>query len=267
MLDPLISGNKWRKLKYPISVAKELCYHGVISFGGPHSNHLLALAAACQRQGLAAHGLVRGHQQLTPTLAHCQQLGMALTFVSREDYRKRHDPARLGQWQRPGWLLLPEGGSSPQALDGVAELVRDLDEPWDQIWVPVGSGGTLAGLVFGAKGQGEIVGVAAVKDASLPTKIDELLSTRQCQHRNYRLLTGFEGPGFGKFTPQMAAQMQHLAAQFALPIEPIYTGKMLLAFWQQLQAGLLDGKRIVLIHTGGLQGLEALRQQGRWPVA
>lgn len=267
LLDPLISGNKWRKLKYPLAAAQASGCPGVLSFGGPHSNHLSALASACARFGLASHGVVRGHQQLTPTVEHCQRQGMTLSFVSREQYRLRHDSPWLAAWQQrfAGWLVLPEGGSAPAALAGVAELVAELSDPFDEIWTAVGSGGTLAGLVVGAEGRGEIVGVMAVKDPSLEGRIEALLAEAGCPHRNYRLVRGFEGPGFGKFTQEMATKMQALEAMLTIPLEPIYTGKLLLAFWQQLEAGLLDGKHIVLLHTGGLQGLEALRQQGRWP--
>ncbi|WKE66011.1 pyridoxal-phosphate dependent enzyme [Gallaecimonas kandeliae] len=269
LIHPLISGNKWRKLKHPLAAALQAKKPGVLSLGGPYSNHLLALAAACHELGLASAALVRGHEQSTPTLAHCQALGMALHFVSRQDYRCRHDPDWLAQWQAlyPDWLLLPEGGSAPEALTGVAELVAELPPGWDQIWTPVGSGGTLAGLVLGAQGQGEIVGVPTVKDAELPARIQGLLAARHCSHQNYRLLWGHEGPGFGKFSPAMGEAIRALEAELGVPLEPLYSGKLMLALWQAVESGELDGKQIVMLHTGGLQSLDGLRAQGRWPDA
>ncbi|WP_406665832.1 1-aminocyclopropane-1-carboxylate deaminase/D-cysteine desulfhydrase [Gallaecimonas sp. GXIMD1310] len=264
LLHPLISGNKWRKLQQPLARAKAQHCPGIVSLGGPHSNHLLALAAACQARGLASHGIVRGHQQQTPTLQKVQTLGMTLSFVSRQYYRQRHEKTFWLPWQQrfPGWLLLAEGGSSTEALPGVAAVIDELDVNWQQLWVPVGSGGTLAGLVHGSAGRGTIIGVPAVRDSTLADKITQLLEGSP--YRNYRLLSGFEGPGFGRFSTAQAQQMRTLATALQVPLEPIYGGKLLLALWQQLSAGKLAGQSLVWLHTGGLQGLEALRQQGRW---
>lgn len=267
LIHPLVSGNKWRKLKYPLQAAKAEGRPGVLSLGGPYSNHLLALAGACQALGLACAALVRGHEQQTPTLEQCQALGMSLSFIDRDQYRQRHDPQWQAQWQAryPGWLLLPEGGSAPDALPGVAEWVAELPGGWTQLWLPVGSGGTLAGTVLGAGGQGQVVGVPVVKDQSLPARIQQLLVSQGCSHKNYQLRWGHEGGGFGKFTPAMGEQIRQLAQRLALPLEPLYSGKLMLALWQAIAAGELDGQHLVLLHTGGLQSLDGFRAQGRWP--
>ena len=60
LLDPLLSGNKWFKLRPHIEAAAAAGAYGLISLGGAHSNHLHALAAAGQRFGFATVGLLRG---------------------------------------------------------------------------------------------------------------------------------------------------------------------------------------------------------------
>ncbi len=266
LIHPLISGNKWRKLKYSLHQAQKDGKTGILSLGGAFSNHLHALAAACQQAGLQSHALVRGEPAYgaNPTLSACQAMGMTLSFVSREDYRQRHSPQWLARWQArfPSYLLVPEGGSNTLALAGVAELLEELPH-WQEIWLPVGSGGTLAGLIQGARGRGRLVGVPVVKD-QLSRRIRALLQT---DPGNWQLLWGHEGPGYGRFDEALKAQILWLEQQLAIPLEPLYSGKLLAAFWQRLLAGELDGRDIILIHTGGLQGLAGLRSRGLWPQA
>ncbi|WP_341502851.1 pyridoxal-phosphate dependent enzyme [Gallaecimonas sp. GXIMD4217] len=264
LIHPLVSGNKWRKLKYSLARAREDGRAGILSFGGAFSNHLHALAAACEGAGLACHGVVRGEPAYAdnPTLSACRARGMGLSFVGREQYRQRREPDWLAQWQArfPDHLLVPEGGSNALALRGVAELLDELPE-WREIWLPVGSGGTLAGLVQGAGGHGRLLGVPVVRD-DLQARVSALL---ELDPGNWSLLWGHEGPGYGRFDAGLRAQILWLERELAIPLEPIYSGKLFAAFWQRLLAGELDGKDIILVHTGGLQGLAGLRSRGLWP--
>ena len=130
LLHATISGNKWRKLKYPVQHAIELQAKGLLSFGGAYSNHLHALAAIGQQLALPTHAIVRGeaNSQHNPTLSDAKSWGMALEFVDRQQYRLRQDPTWLADLgaRYPGYYLIPEGGSCARALPGVAELWPEL---------------------------------------------------------------------------------------------------------------------------------------------
>ena len=49
LIHPIISGNKWRKLKYVLQQARTENKNHLVTFGGAYSNHLLAVAAAAAK--------------------------------------------------------------------------------------------------------------------------------------------------------------------------------------------------------------------------
>src|SRR5277367_2020142 len=86
LIHPIISGNKWRKLKYLLKKARAENKTHLITFGGAYSNHLLATAAAAARFGFKATGIVRGEPVDNNTLFLCRLHGMTLIFTDRESY-------------------------------------------------------------------------------------------------------------------------------------------------------------------------------------
>ena len=152
-IDKVISGNKWRKLKYNLLHAKAINAKGIITFGGSFSNHIHACALACKQQQLSAIGIIRGEEdnQDNYTLAWAKHWGMQLSFVDRKTYRLRNEKSYLQhlQQQYPDYLIVPEGGSNALALIGMAEVIDELNQQseFDTLLSPVGSGGTLAGLI------------------------------------------------------------------------------------------------------------------------
>lgn len=165
LLDPIISGNKWRKLKYVLDHALSLNCHTIISMGGAYSNHLHALAYVGQKLGLKTVGLVRGEPHVNPTLSDLQQWGMELQFVSRTEYRQ------LRQYKKPedlpglkeGEYWLTEGAATNLAMRGVAESVMEIDQSYDLICLPCGTGTTLAGVIGAIPAQAKALGFAALK--------------------------------------------------------------------------------------------------------
>lgn len=260
---PAIAGNKWLKLKYHIQHIQQYEKTGILTFGGAFSNHLAAVAAAGKAFGFQTHAIVRHDGAvLNPTLAACQEQGMQLSFVSPQQYRQRRQPAYLAtlQQQFPQWQLVPEGGSGPLGVQGVAELQLHNTPagPADLICCATGSGGTVAGLALGHP-HTPVLGIPVVKDDSLPVQIAALVPN---QH-NWQLLPDCSGQRYGKFdaaTLQFCLQL----SQQDLPLEPIYTGKALFTLLGGLTRGVVQpGQRLVFFHTGGLQGLDGLLQQQR----
>ncbi len=254
LLHPIISGNKWRKLKYILNHALSLNADTIISMGGAYSNHLHALAYTGKLLGLKTIGLIRGERgdSLTPALLDMQQWGMELRFVSRSDYRllrhyKQLPDLKLNQY----WL--PEGGAETLALKGVAELVYEIDRDYDLLCVPCGTGTTLAGLVNAVPDNVKVMGFAALKHAEfLNHDVNALLPV---QRNNWQINLNYHFGGFAKTNAELLAFIQQFEADTQIPLEPVYTGKMLYAIYDLIKKQVFQAnQRIIAVHTGGLQG-------------
>lgn len=257
LLHPVISGNKWRKLKYILEHALSLDVETIISMGGAYSNHLHALAYVGKVLGLKTVGLVRGErpEALTPTLLDMKNWGMELKFVSRSDYRLLrqykgwHDLPGL----KFGQYWLPEGGAQALALKGVAELVADIGISYDTFCVPCGTGTTLAGIIDAAPERGAVLGFAALKNAGFLTKeVDAMLSQSR---NNWQINFDYHFGGFAKINAELSVFIEDFELKTTIPLEPVYTGKMMYAVYDLIKKHYFKpGQRIIALHTGGLQG-------------
>ncbi|GHS83414.1 1-aminocyclopropane-1-carboxylate deaminase [Pseudomonas sp. PAGU 2196] len=260
LIDPLISGNKWFKLRHHLQHAHESGAPGLISLGGSHSNHLHALAAAGKRFGFATAGLLRGHPQDTPTVRDLQALGMHVHWLGYGGYRARHEAGFWQPWQAryPGWHCIPEGGGGLAGAQGcgliVAQARAQLAEiGWDDYcawWLAVGTGTTLAGLVLEEAGAHDVHGALAVpRDHGVPDVVMDLAGGS-----GYQLHDACRG-GFARIDDELLAFIDACERHTGVPLEALYTGKALLALREQVEAGLFaPGTRLIVLHTGGLQG-------------
>ncbi len=270
LLHPVVSGNKYRKLKTPLSALAESVKHAnlssarspkIITMGGIWSNHLHATAYAAAEMRFDSHAFVRGHAPMnTVMLDDCRKQGMQIQYVDREVYRAlRDDP---GHWQtlvaqEPHCYWLPEGGSTPDALAGVAELVDELPFIPDVILVACGTGATMAGLLAGLRGRGRVVGIAVINHGEyLRNEMSRLLcQAGYVDYRNYQLHTHFHHGGYAKASPELHKFCGNFMERFQLPIEPVYTGKVFFALQSLIASGdILRHEKVVVLHTGGLQG-------------
>ena len=257
LLHPVISGNKWRKLKYSLDHALSLDADSIISMGGAYSNHLHALAYAGKALGLKTSGIIRGEQPetLTPTLCELQNWGMELKFVSRSDYRLLrqykgcHDLPSLV----PRQYWLPEGGAQALALKGVAELVNEINVAYDILCVPCGTGATLAGIIDAVPDQVTVIGFAALKNAGFLQTDVEFLLPRSCS--NWQINLDYHFGGFAKTSAEFMTFIADFESKTGIPLEPVYTGKMMYALYDLIAKHTFEpGQRIIAVHTGGLQG-------------
>jgi len=257
LLHLIISGNKWRKLKYILDHALSEGADTLISMGGAYSNHLHALAYVGKALGLKTIGFVRGEQPktLTPTLSDLQNWGMVLKFVSRFDYRllRQYKGCYDLPGLKPRQYWLPEGGAQPLALKGVAELVNEIDIAYDILCVPCGTGATLAGIIDGVPDQVSVMGFAALKNAEfLQTAVESLLP-RPCS--NWQINMDYHFGGFAKTSAELMTFMADFEFKTGIPLEPVYTGKMIYALYNLITKHTFKpGQRIIAVHTGGLQG-------------
>jgi len=265
LIDPLISGNKWFKLSHHLTAAAQAGAEGVISLGGAHSNHLHALAAAGKRFGFPTLGLLRGHPQDTATTLDLQAFGMQLHWLGYAGYRARHQVDFWLPWQAqyPHLFPVPEGGGGVLGALGCADILTQARSQlthlgWNDYhawWVAAGTGTTLAGLVLAEAGAHPVYGALAVPDDhGVAEQVTAILKQASAAHPVYHLLDASRG-GFAKTDAHLLDFIARSEAQSAVPLEPLYTGKALLALHDQVKAGLFAaGTRLIFVHTGGLQG-------------
>jgi 1-aminocyclopropane-1-carboxylate deaminase len=264
-IDPLISGNKWFKLVEHLKAADRAGAEGIISLGGAHSNHLHALAAAGKRLGFKTVGLLRGHAQETPTVLDLQAFGMQLHWLGYGGYRARNEPGFWEPWraQYPQLYAVPEGGGSLTGALGCA-AIKQLAQAqlhtlgWSDFhawWLACGTGTTLAGLLLAEAGAHPVYGALAVPDDhGVAPQVESILQAAGQGNGRYELIDASRG-GFAKVDPLLLAFIEQTEQASGIPLEPLYTGKALLALKQQVEAGrFAAGTRVIFIHTGGLQG-------------
>ena len=270
-VDERVSGNKWFKLAPYLRQAAEQGLEGLISLGGAHSNHLHALAAAGQRFGFATVGLLRGHEQDTPTVRDLRAWGMQLHWLGYAGYRERHAEGFWAPWREryPRLLAVDEGGGGLPGALGCAPLVEQLGEQlpgigwsgYDQLWAACGTGTTLAGLVLGEQSMHPVIGALAVPPGhGVEAMLPRLLAEAGHEDAGYRLLDASRG-GFGKVDAGLVRFMADFEAATGVPLEPLYTGKLLLVLHDEVSAGRIPrGSRLVAVHSGGLQGRRAMEE-------
>ena len=261
LIHPQISGNKFFKLKYNLLAAQQQCFSQVLTFGGAFSNHIAATAFAAQHFGFQSIGMIRGEelasQQFNPTLQTAQDLGMQLNFVSRTKYRLRHQAEYLQQLQQqyPQAFIIPEGGSNALAIQGTQEILSPDDlENYDVICCAVGTGGTLAGIIESSSELQHVLGFSALKGDFLKHDIQQWTDKS-----NWSLTDAYCCGGYAKITPKLLQFMQQFEQQHHIPLEQVYTAKMMMGLLDLIQHHHFPAHtRILAIHTGGLQGkLEA----------
>jgi 1-aminocyclopropane-1-carboxylate deaminase len=279
LIHPLVSGNKWRKLKHNLQEATRRGADTLLTFGGAFSNHLYATAAAGKATGLPTVGVVRGEElkpDSSPTLQFCHDQGMQLYFVSRQEYRLKEEGQTVKRLlaEREGRLyVVPEGGSNALALPGVGEVVgevnRQLGQVPDYYAVAAGTGGTAAGLLAASA---KVLAFPVLKGGTfLEQEIRQLaltgldssgLDSIKVPPGTLMLFPDYHFGGYAKHTPELLRFIQDFEEKHEFRIEQVYTGKLFFGLYDLMQRGYFQpGTVVVALHTGGLQGrLPALGQ-------
>lgn len=265
-IHPFVSGNKWRKLKYNLARAKELGKSTLLTFGGAFSNHIYSTSAAGREFGFKTIGLIRGEETLplNPTLSFAKEQGMELHYIERARYRDKDSLEMLADLKEQfgDFYFIPEGGSNSYALAGVKELLDEITVPFDYILTPVGTGGTLAGLAAGLKPGQEAMGFAALAGREyLETEVEKLL---QAANENcggsWSINHNYHCGGYAKISKVLVEFMNQFEKENKILLDPLYTGKMMFGLFDMLKKGLFEkGKTIIVLHTGGLQGIEGMK--------
>lgn len=260
-IHPLVSGNKYRKLKYNLVEAQRLGKKGLLTFGGAFSNHIVATAYAGQQAGLATLGIIRGEELAdnwmgNPTLDMAAEHGMQFHFISRKEYREKDNPVFLEKLIAifGDFYVLPEGGTNTLAVKGCREILKTSDTEFDFICCAVGTGGTLAGLINSAHPNQTVLGFPVLKGNFLKQDILKFAS-----NENWELVPDYHFGGYAKMDLRLIDFINSFKKDTQIALDPIYTGKMLLGILDKVRQGFFErGSRILAIHTGGLQGIKGM---------
>ena len=257
LLHPIVSGNKWYKLRLNLNDALDNKYTTIATFGGAYSNHLVAAAYAAQHFGLQSVGIVRGLQnELTPTLMHCQQYGMKLLFVTREEYNKKDDPEWVNKQLLPfgKTYIIPEGGANTKGVLGAGLINRFIKSHYTHIALSVGTGTTLAGLRNALPAHQFIMGFVPMKQCNeQQAHITPFL--REDRNINWQLFPETHFGGFGKINDELISFMNDFYVDNSIPLDVVYTSKMMYNIQKLLNDNYFNSSdKILCVHTGGLQG-------------
>jgi 1-aminocyclopropane-1-carboxylate deaminase/D-cysteine desulfhydrase-like pyridoxal-dependent ACC family enzyme len=263
--DPLLMGNKFRKLKYNLIAARAKDADTLLTYGGAYSNHIFATAAAGKRYGFKTIGLIRGDElnaNSNPTLKAAANFGMTLVFLPRQEFSDFKSHLTFPSDVKGKIYTLPEGGTNRAAIRGCAEIIEEISLPFDILCTPIGTGGTMVGLLKGLAGQKEVWGFSALKGKWINAHINSLLIQEKIKGTNFKTFSENDFGGYGKYNSRLITFIKWFYNEKKIALDPIYMGKMCLSLWEMLKnEQIAKGSTIVLLHTGGLQGIMGFNQK------
>ncbi len=268
LIHPHISGNKYRKLKYNIAFAKANNYKTLLTFGGAYSNHIAATAAAGKHYDFKTIGIIRGDElreniektlSENETLAYATSCGMELVFISREQYRDKTRASFLKTLKKQynDAYILPEGGTNELAIKGCEEILTAYDLDYDYVCCPVGTGGTISGIINASGTSQKIIGFPALKGSFFNSEI-----VSKTKNNNWELIETYHFGGYAKVTKELVNFINTFKKEQEILLDPIYTGKMMYGIFDLISKGYFpQNSRILAIHTGGLQGIAGVNKE------
>jgi len=261
LIHPLISGNKFRKLKYNLAECKKQRLQKMLTFGGAFSNHIAAVAALGQEYEIETIGIIRGEElsknwHQNPTLQFAADCGMQLDFISREEYTHKNTEIFIKKLIEihGDFYLLPEGGTNGLAIKGCEEILTGQDAAFDYICCAVGTGGTISGIINSIKPHQKVLGFPALKGDFLKEEI------RKFAHNdNWTLIEGYDFGGYAKINTELIDFINRFYKETTIPLDPVYTGKMVFGVIDLIRKGYFPkDSKILMIHTGGIQGIRGM---------
>lgn len=266
LIHPVISGNKWYKLLRNLEHARKQGYSSILTFGGAHSNHLVAAAAAAKAQGLKSIGIVRGRHaahELTDSLRDCIAAGMQLVFVNREEYAQKNDEKFLGALKRQfgRTFIIPEGGANRPGREGAELIAKFIGKETTDVCAAVGTGTTFCGLRNALPATTRMIGFVPMRGgAYLGDEIRQYLESGRTD--NCLLTDKWHFGGFAKHNDELISFMNLFYKEQGIPLDMVYTSKMMYGLQQMILTGFFKkDARIVCVHSGGLQGNRSIQHR------
>lgn len=261
LIHPLISGNKFRKLKYNLIQAKKESKSTLLTFGGAFSNHILAVASAGFENNFKTISIIRGEELIekineNPTLKKAQELGMIFKFVSRENYRNKTNQTFINSLieEFGKFYMLPEGGTNELAIKGCEEILTKEDDFFTHICCSIGTGGTISGIINSSFNGQQIIGFPSLKGDFISNEISNF-----AKKSNWNVVSEYHFGGYGKISEDLIRFINDFYSLHKVPLDPIYTGKMMFGIDDLIKKNYFPkGSKILAIHTGGLQGVNGM---------
>jgi len=254
--DPYCMGNKWWKLRYNLIEAIRQNHNTILTFGGAFSNHIVAAASACNRMGLKSIGIIRGDftNNLNPSLLKAQNDGMELHFVDRETYREKSNIDWTSTFGNS--YLIPEGGTNELAVSSCEEMISFKE--FDTVCVPVGTGGTLSGIIRSLKPSQSAIGFSSLKGGEfLNAEVKKYVN-----HSNWSIQSDYHCGGYAKVNLELVNFMNAFKREFSIQLDPVYTAKMFYGIFDMIKNEQIPPNSTILaIHTGGTQGIQGMNQR------
>ncbi|WP_285011383.1 1-aminocyclopropane-1-carboxylate deaminase/D-cysteine desulfhydrase [Pedobacter faecalis] len=262
LIDPFISGNKWRKLKYILEKAELEGKSHLVTFGGAYSNHLLATAAAAASKGLKCSAFVRGEEANNEMLVLCKLYGMKLLFTDRMHYRDKAHLFKTHFGGDPDAYFVDEGGAGAEGARGCSEIIGELPDNIEHLFCAAGTGTTAAGLLKGIHDQGRRTMLHVVPVLRGASFISDAILRYTGSLKQLMLHEDYHFGGYAKTTPDLMAYIRSFVAAEGILIDPVYTAKMFFAIDDLRIKGSLDRlESVVALHTGGLFGILGMKEK------
>ncbi|MEH6659638.1 1-aminocyclopropane-1-carboxylate deaminase/D-cysteine desulfhydrase [Leeuwenhoekiella marinoflava] len=268
LIHNVVSGNKFRKLKYNLIAAKNQKQETLLTFGGAYSNHIAAVAKAGELCGFKTLGVIRGEElgenllqtlQQNGTLKFAYECGMHFHFVTRSEYRNKQTASfRESLKTKFGdFYEIPEGGTNDLAVKGCTEILNSDTSSYDVIACAVGTGGTIAGIIEGSLPHQKIIGFPALKGDFLTDEIKKYTSKT-----NWQLIRDYHFGGYAKMNSALISFINSFKEKHGIQLDPVYTGKMMYGLTELIESGFFsENTRILAVHTGGLQGIAGMNEK------
>ncbi|HMU47586.1 MAG TPA: pyridoxal-phosphate dependent enzyme [Chitinophagaceae bacterium] len=258
-IHPFISGNKWFKLRFYLDEARNQNKKSIVTFGGAWSNHILATAAACRIEKFSSTGIIRGEAPatLSLTLEKAKELDMQLVFVSRDEYKQKNIPE---EFQKKEYFFIPEGGYGELGVKGASTILDHFDkEDFSHICCAVGTGTMMGGLINASSEKNFITGISVLKNNfGIDSNVKLLVKPGK---ENYGIIHDYHFGGYAKYKPELISFMNSYYSRSNIPSDFVYTGKLFFAIADLIQKNYFpSGSRILIIHSGGLQGNDSLEK-------
>jgi 1-aminocyclopropane-1-carboxylate deaminase/D-cysteine desulfhydrase-like pyridoxal-dependent ACC family enzyme len=266
LIHPIISGNKWRKLKFNVEKYKALNATAILTFGGAYSNHIAACAELCADVKIPSIGIIRGdelNENSNETLKAAAKNGMKLIFTSREEYALREEKYYHEELRRRHGhvFIVPEGGANYYGVLGCTEIMKEVEQDVDYVFCAAGTATTVSGILLSTEAQ--VRAVSALKGGTFLAdnvrmrlrefgyENDEIAESMA----NFELLDDFHHGGYAKHTAELIEFMKEFRESCKVELDYVYTAKMMSALFSQIKKGKVKKNSTVLaVHTGGLQG-------------
>lgn len=259
-IHPVISGNKWFKLKYHLDNYNAGNYKGILTFGGAWSNHIMATACTCYLKKINCIGIIRGEKppRLSVTLEQALEYGIQLRFVSRENFRLR-TPDQMASIENeyPGFYIIPEGGAGDTGEKGASEIMdMSRDGKYSHIACAVGTGTMLNGIEKSISPDQEAIGIIVLKGWKTDTSSQE-----GNQLAKEKIFSDYHFGGYAKYSTELLSFMNEFYTRTNIPTDFVYTGKLAFAIYDLIKKDqFAAGSKILMIHSGGLQGNRSLQK-------